>query len=89
MSLPRSRVHMSVTLTIYSLHLKKDNLGGVTLFRTMNLDIRLSRFIVLSEVKSLSRLFFFFGRMEYAAIAEESCPRLWWWRRLGKGIKGE
>lgn len=50
---------MSVTLTIYSLHLKKDNLGGVTLFRTMNLDIRLSRFIVLSEVKSLSRLFFF------------------------------
>lgn len=59
MSLPRSRVHMSVTLTTYSLHLKKDNLGGVTLFKTMNLDIRLSRFIVLSEVKSLSRLFFF------------------------------
>lgn len=50
---------MSVTLTTYSLHLKKDNLGGVTLFKTMNLDIRLSRFIVLSEVKSLSRLFFF------------------------------
>lgn len=51
MSLPRSRVYMSVTLTTYSLHLKKDNLGGVALFRTMNLDIRLSRFIVLSEVK--------------------------------------
>lgn len=44
----------------YSLCPKKNNLvGNLTSLSITNLDMRLSRFIVLDEVKSSSRLLFF------------------------------